>query len=288
MRKLAELGRVCRSGRLLCCKPVVDEVVEACQRPQTVLAAELVETGHATLPIAQDVERHDVDLPRLRAVETARQLEPLQEARRVLEQQEPEPLTTERQPPTGKPMAVHRRRRFRLPRTDDGNLGRNAVAVAFVAPQLEQVRHQGMQAVDGDELLGKIEGRTEVVHAAIDVVEIGDAPAFLAAARSDNSRAGGKHRVERSPVADAIAVRQVIDDARERRLDDVAAAENAVPVRIHGDVERAVVEELRCPLGRVDLGDQRRDDEPRYLEQLLVVDLPVEDGLGGPLGIAQA
>ena len=36
-----------------------------------------------------------------------------------------------------------------------------------------------MQPIDGRELLGKIEGRAEVVDAAIDIARIGDVPGIV-------------------------------------------------------------------------------------------------------------
>ena len=66
--------------------------------------------------------------------------------------------------------------------------------------QLQEIGQQRMQAVDGDELLREVEGRAEVVDAAIDVVGLRQAPAVLAepprrAAGADDPGAGGEHRV---------------------------------------------------------------------------------------------
>ena len=53
-------------------------------------------------------------------------------------------------------------------------------------------------------------------------------------------------------------------------------------------MQRLVVEELRGPFDGVDLGDLRRNDQACDLEQLVIADLAVGDGLGRPVGIAQA
>ena len=55
------------------------------------------------------------------------------------------------------------------------------------------------------------------------------------------------------------------------RRDAAVGAERARPVRVHAEVERLVVEQLRRPLDRVDLGDLGGHHEARHLEELLGV-----------------
>jgi hypothetical protein len=69
---------------------LVHVVVEAGELLQAVLAAKLVEAGHAVLAVADQVERRDVDLVRRRLQPV--HLEVLQEAWMVLQRQRAEPL----------------------------------------------------------------------------------------------------------------------------------------------------------------------------------------------------
>ena len=161
---LLALGRVGRQA-------LIDEIVVAGQLTQAVLAAKLVEARHAVLAIANEVERGDVDLPGGRV--EARQLDVLQELRMVVQGQQAQALAAHAEPPIGQAAGVHGIGRLAFEGLDHRDLFDDLVGVLHLAV-LDQVGHQRVQAVDGDELLGEIEGRAEVVHAAVDVVGIGD------------------------------------------------------------------------------------------------------------------
>ncbi len=114
-----------------------------------------------------------------------------------------------------------------------GTLGRDRVGIAVDAAELDQVRHQRVQPVDGDELLGEVERRAEVVDAAVHVVGFagssvgpGDRPArwppCSVAAEAEDARPDGEDRVpagrrssascdvpklSRPPVASALSRR---------------------------------------------------------------------------------
>src|SRR5579862_1760525 len=84
---------------------VIDEVIEAGELAQTVLAPELVEARDAVLAVANYVERDDVDLPG-RRVETG-EFEVLQERRRVVEFQKTKALPSQGEGPIGRAAFVH-------------------------------------------------------------------------------------------------------------------------------------------------------------------------------------
>ena len=52
-----------------------------------------------------------------------------------------------------------------------------------------------MQAIDGDEFFGEVEWRSEVIHAAIDVVWIGDVIAIHVAAGAEDAGTGREYGI---------------------------------------------------------------------------------------------
>src|SRR2546428_12321811 len=66
------------------------------------------------------------------------------------------------------------------------------------------------------------------------------------------------------------------------------AVKETVPIGVHTQIERLVVEQLCGPFRGVDLGDLRGDDEARDLEELVGADVLVAENLVGPDGVAQS
>ena len=103
------------------------------------------------------------------------------------------------------------------------------------------VRQKRMHAVDGDEILGQRIGRAVVVRHA-----------------SSECRSSACASTSQRP-----ALRQPVVGRR------------AVPVAGEADVDRLGGEDRRRPFDRMDLGDQRRDDQPGGLVDALVVPVAV-------------
>ena len=93
------------------------------------------------------------------------------------------------------------------------------------------------------------------------------------------------HAVALATLADVSEIAD--DNAVEDGRNDVVAIEEAAPVRIRRTVQRLVVQQLRCPLGRVDLRDLGGDDEPCNLEELVRRHVTVSDHGVGSSGVAQ-
>ena len=138
---------------------LVDEIVESGQLSQADLATKLVETGDTPLAVPDDVERGHVDL----GVESRSQVQVLQELRMIPQRQRSQPLAAHGQRPIGQAAAVHRIGRLAAKRIDHGDLFANFVRVFVQCAELEQIRHQGMQAIDADEFLGEVERRAEMI-----------------------------------------------------------------------------------------------------------------------------
>ena len=117
---LLALGRTL--GQML-----VDEIVEAGQLPQAILAAKLVEAGDTALAIADQVERRDVDLLRL-ALQPP-DLQVLQKAGMVLQREQPQALPAHAQRPIRQTRGLHRSGSLALERLDHGNLVLDLVGV---------------------------------------------------------------------------------------------------------------------------------------------------------------
>ena len=268
-------------------EPDVDEVLEAGELLEADLAAELVEARHAVLAVADDVERGEVD----GGVEARAEIEVLEELRVVPEEEQPQPLAPHGQRPVGEAALLHRRRRLAAERVDDRHALRDGVGIGDVA-ELEHVGKERMEPVDRGELLGEVEGRAEMVGAAIDVVGIGEIPVVdrqplgreggiaLAVAAADDAGAGGEGRVELVAPDRIVGFGKGGDDLLGRLGGERVVLEQARPVGVHAEIERLVIEELRRPLDGVDLGDLGGDDQARDLEQLLVADLGPGDRLG--------
>ena len=162
---------------------------------------------------------------------------------------------------------------------------RIVVRIASQLAVLDQVRHQRVQPVDRDELLREVERRAEVIDAAVDVVRIGETPGHRRCGTSwllPSPKMPGPGREDRIPLRGGLArPSRLAETASTIRssapFDELAVPEEAGPVGVHAEVQRLVVEKLRRPLDGVDLGDLRRDDEPRDLEELVGRDVPVAD-----------
>lgn len=63
---------------------------------------------------------------------------------------------------------------------------------------------------------------------------------------------------------------------------------DALPVGVHAPVQGLVIEQLRGPFDRVDLGDLRRHDQPSDLEQFMRGDISVANHAIGMGRISQA
>src|SRR5262245_59923134 len=154
----------------------IDEVVEARQLAQTVLTTEFVELRYAMYAVPDDVERGDIDLFR----GTLQALDPqvLQESWMILQGQQPEPLASHAQRPVRETTLPHERRGLPAECFDDGDLVGDRVRRGDLAV-FDEMRKHRMQAVDADELFGKIERRPEMVRAAVDVIWITQRPVAL-------------------------------------------------------------------------------------------------------------
>src|SRR5437868_10608057 len=97
---------------------LVDKIIEAGQLPEAVLPPELVKTGDAMFPIADDVERGKIDLLGRRLQTVNAQV--LHEGGMVLQRELSQPLAPHAQRPVGKASIPHERRRFATERLDDG------------------------------------------------------------------------------------------------------------------------------------------------------------------------
>ena len=174
-----------------------------------------------------------------------------------------------------KPARMHGVGGLALEGLDHGNLVLNLVRVLLQVAVLDQVRHQRVQAVDRDELLGEVERRSEVIHAAVDVVRIAYVPDVLLvlvqdrehrvvgidlAAQAENAGAGGEDRIPLAGLLDVGGLAEILrHDLRQRIGHGFAVAqrtaEQSAPVGVHAAIQRLVVEQLRGPLDGVDLGD---------------------------------
>src|SRR5690242_5602370 len=103
----------------------IDEIVKARELPQTILPPELIESWHAALAVADQVQGDDVDLLRL-GVE-ARNFQVLQEPRVVLQREQTQPLAAHAERPVGEASRPHCFRRLGLKRLHHWNLVPNLV-----------------------------------------------------------------------------------------------------------------------------------------------------------------
>src|SRR5512134_114367 len=95
-----------------------------------------------------------------------------------------EPLPAQRERPIGRPVLMHCWSRLATQSFRNCNLRLDDVAVAVQLAEFDEVGEHRMQAVRVDELLRKIERRTEVVDPGIDV--------GLRIAETDDTRSGGE------------------------------------------------------------------------------------------------
>ena len=150
-----------------------------------------------------------------------------------------------------------------------------------------------MQTVHGDELLGEVERRAEVVRPAVDVVGVREAPDVRLPARRPSAYTRLPSPKMPGPEAKTEYQAAAFPASRDRgeargatfasaARASASSARRARPVRLEGQAQGLVVEELGRPLDGVDLGDLRRDHEPRHLEQLVVPDVAVAQDAVGP------
>src|SRR5688572_15388891 len=93
-------------------------------------------------------------------------------------------LPAQRERPVSRPVLMHRLSRLAAQSFGNCNLRFDDVAVAFQLAEFDEVGEHRVQAVRVDELLRKIERRTEVVNPDIDV--------GLRIAETDDTRSGGE------------------------------------------------------------------------------------------------
>ena len=130
------------------------------------MTPEFVEARDSVFTVANNVQRHHINLLRL-GVQPA-QFQVLQEHRRIVQCEESQPLAAQCQSPIFKPHRLRKRSCLALESLDHGNAFDNLVRVCLQLTILKQIGHQRMQAINGNELLWKIEGRAEMVDTAID------------------------------------------------------------------------------------------------------------------------
>ncbi len=169
---------------------LVHEVVVAGQLTQAILPPKLIETWHAMLAVTNQIERRNIDLPG-RSIEP-RQMNVLHELWMVVQSEQPQTLPAQAQTPVRHPPRSHCVGGFALERIDHGDFLHYLVRVLAHIAVLDQVGNQRVQAVHGDEFFGEVEWRSEMIHAAIDVVRIGDVIVWNHAAEAKDSRSGGE------------------------------------------------------------------------------------------------
>ena len=166
-----------------------------------------------------------------------------------------------------------------------------------------------MQTVHRHELLRKIERRPKMVHPPVHMRRVPDVPqVFLVgienrihgivrvhvASQAENARPRSENGIPLRRLLDVLRLAEILRrDALEHlperlHLGLVADAEEPIPVCVHAAVQRLVIEELRGPLRRVNLGDFGGYDQPRRFEQLVRRHILVPDHLVGPGGVTQS
>src|SRR6266540_3973603 len=128
------LLRACRRTRW---QPLIGEVVEAAQLPESVLAAEFVEAWHAALAVADDIERGHVDPTG--CARQARQGEVLQELRMVLQRERPCTLLAHGERPVGHSPRAHRLCGLAAYHLDHRNLAPDHLRIAVPVAVFDKV-----------------------------------------------------------------------------------------------------------------------------------------------------
>ena len=256
-------------------RPSVDEVVKAGQLAEPDLAAQFVEPGQAMFAVTNDIQRRDIDL----RVHPGAQIKVLQEPRMVPEFQQAKTLAPHRQPPVHHAVAAHR---------GGGTGAKGFHRRDSPVAQFQKIRNKRMQAVDGGEFFREIERGAEMIGAAIHVRRVGQVPLVhaqqavqsgwkqrIAAADDARSRGeGGKYLV---CLLGVLRPGEPVDDTGGYPRQDAVLSEQPAPVRVHADIQRPAVEQLRRPFDRMNLGDFGRHDQARDLIQLLVRDFCITD-----------
>ena len=146
-----------------------------------------------------------------------------------------------------------------------------------------------MQTVNRNELFGEVECRSEMVDTAIERVRVVDIVIVLLTAEPENAGSGGEYAV---PFIGALCIRRsslALDDAPQDIGEDlVVRPEEPVPVAVHADVQRLVIEQLWSPFDGMDFRDLGGDDKTRCLEEFFGRDFGVSDCLFRVGRIAQA
>ena len=158
-----------------------------------------------------------------------------------------ESLPAQRERPVGRPVLMHRLSRFAAQSFGNCNLRFDDVAVAFQLAKFDEVGKHRMQAVRVDELLRKIEWRTEVVDPGINV--------GLRIAETDDTRSGGESGIPSGGFFAIIGLSKPLDYPLESGIDQRVLVKQTRPIGIHSEVDRLVVKQLGGPLDGVDLGN---------------------------------
>ena len=113
----------------------------------------------------------------------------------IVQREQAQPLAAHAEAPVRDAARAHRVGGFAFEGLDDRRPSATIWFGIFVQIAVfDQVGHQRMQPVDGNEFFGKVERRAEVIHAAVDVIGIGDVVVRDSAAQPEDARAGGKAR----------------------------------------------------------------------------------------------
>src|SRR5207253_4664283 len=97
----------------------------------------------------------------------------------ILQREDPQPLTSHGQSPVGQSSLPHGLGGLSLKGLYHRDLVLDDVGILIQFLILEKVGNKRMQPVDRDELLRKVERRTEVIGSSVDVVRILEAPDVL-------------------------------------------------------------------------------------------------------------
>ncbi len=141
------------------------------------MTAKFIKPGNAAFTITNQVEGDNIEFFRFRVQVRHRQV--LKEQRQVPQMQQSQSLTSHAQRPVVEAAFMHLGGGASPCGIEYGNFQTDLVGVLLL-PELDQVGHQGMQTINGCEFLRKIEGRAEMVGAAIDIIfEVSQIPAIM-------------------------------------------------------------------------------------------------------------
>ena len=142
---------------------------------EPVLPAELVEARHAPLAVADEVERRRRRSCRWRSAGAASSRF-CRNSGWFWSVKSAQPLAAHGERPVRQAPLPHRLRGLAAEGLHHRHLVADHVGVGVPLPVLDQVGNQGVQPVDGDELLREVERRAEMVDAAVDVIGVFQIP----------------------------------------------------------------------------------------------------------------